>query len=124
MPQDAHQGPDQVRELYFNEFVPLNAEFKQLVTIWQLNGPVPEELTRLGERLVGMLSRLGCAEPDWQAYALRFGTALDNVAAGDHRWLAGVLIDSCHTVWFELHARLLDRLGLAREQAEAGEGRS
>jgi hypothetical protein len=44
-------------------------------------------------------------------------TALDKVKAGENSWLTRPLIDSYHTVWFELHEELILSVGLTREQA-------
>ena len=43
--------------------------------------------------------------------------ALDKVKAGDVAWLTKPLVDSYHTVWFELHEELILASGLTREQA-------
>ena len=43
--------------------------------------------------------------------------ALDNVRAGETVWLTRPLIDSYHTVWFELHEELILAVGLTREEA-------
>jgi hypothetical protein len=41
--------------------------------------------------------------------------------AGDTTWLARPIIDSYHTVWFELHEELIAASGLTREEeARAG----
>ncbi len=39
---------------------------------------------------------------------------MKRVAAGQSRWLDGLGIDSCHTVWMQLHEDLLASLGLQR----------
>jgi hypothetical protein len=43
--------------------------------------------------------------------------ALDKINAGDSTWLTRPLIDSYHTVWFELHEELIGAVGLTREEA-------
>jgi hypothetical protein len=43
--------------------------------------------------------------------------ALDRVRAGETAWLTRPLIDSYHTVWFELHEELILAVGLTREEA-------
>jgi hypothetical protein len=46
---------------------------------------------------------------------------LDKVKSGDTTWLARPIIDSYHTVWFELHEELIAASGLTREEeARAG----
>jgi hypothetical protein len=41
------------------------------------------------------------------------------VRAGDKEWFTGPLVDSYHTVWFELHEDLMATLGLERATEEA-----
>jgi len=53
------------------------------------------------------LSRFG-------GYPDRFRAALERVDRGQRNWVDGSRIDSCHTVWFELHEDLLSTLGLER----------
>jgi hypothetical protein len=52
---------------------------------------------------------------------VKLQTALDNIHAGETMWLARPLIDSYHTVWFELHEELILAAGLTREsEAKSG----
>jgi hypothetical protein len=119
----------------YHDFDAYNSAFKQLVTDWQLtDGTTPNDhsdadydakiVTRLAElhtgfaplvgRLVGLAPRLG-------PYPARFGAALAKVEAGEHTWLARPMIDSYHTVWFELHEDLIGLAGLSRaDEAAAG----
>jgi hypothetical protein len=62
------------------------------------------------EKAAGQLPRL-------TAYATKLAAALDKVKAGDTTWLTRPLIDSYHTVWFELHEELINAVGLTREEA-------
>jgi hypothetical protein len=50
-------------------------------------------------------------------YAAKLAAALGKVKAGDTAWLTRPLIDSYHTVWFELHEELIVAVGLTREEA-------
>ncbi|HEY6685982.1 MAG TPA: hypothetical protein VI094_07210 [Propionibacteriaceae bacterium] len=50
----------------------------------------------------------------FDGYADRFSTALDRIDRRDSSWVTGVGIDSCHTVWFELHEDLLATLNIER----------
>ena len=61
----------------------------------------------LEKRLVDVLNRFA-------GYQARFASAIDRVRAGNLKWVTGVGIDSCHTVWMELHEDLLATLGLQR----------
>ena len=48
----------------------------------------------------------------FSGYADRFAAALARVDQGQRRWVDEPRIDSCHTVWFELHEDLLASLGI------------
>jgi hypothetical protein len=50
----------------------------------------------------------------FDGYGERFATALDRVRGGDLDWFTKPMIDSYHTVWFELHENLLATLGIQR----------
>jgi hypothetical protein len=53
--------------------------------------------------------------PRLDAYSAKLSAALDRIHAGDAVWLARPMIDSYHTVWFELHEELIGAAGLTRE---------
>ncbi|TDD84486.1 hypothetical protein [Actinomadura rubrisoli] len=117
---------DELQAVYAEDFLPVNADFKGLITDWQLKEPDPTRLDSLRVRLASVLDRLVEIEPALAEYRERFLSAMFKVLAGEQEWLAGVLLDSCHTVWFELHTALLDRLGFSREEEETrlgGDGR-
>ncbi len=113
-------------------FVPLNARFLNAVTRWQLRplpgqpmasndhtdhrwddrvldalGSVGRELAPLDVELANELVRLG-------GYATRYQDAFVRASRGEYRWVDGLGIDSCHTVWMQLHEDLLATLGLER----------
>jgi hypothetical protein len=52
------------------------------------------------------------------SYGPRLARARSQVEAGDGDWFARPLIDSYHTVWFELHEDLLSTLGIERSKEE------
>jgi hypothetical protein len=64
----------------------------------------------LDARLTGVLDRLG-------GYHQRYAAALAQVERGRRSFVDGTDVDSCHTVWFQLHEDLLATLGLARGEA-------
>jgi hypothetical protein len=128
---DAVGGRDRTRALY-EEFLPLNERLREAITRWQLrptaddayavnnhrdpvwDARVLAELHVLSRSLspivaavVGQLSR-------FDGYDRRFARALSRAAEGDREWVDGVGIDSCHSVWFELHEDFLATLGLER----------
>jgi hypothetical protein len=52
-------------------------------------------------------------------YGGRFATALSRVQGGDLDWFTRPMIESYHTVWFELHENLLATLGIQRAMEQA-----
>ncbi|WP_205750435.1 hypothetical protein [Diaphorobacter sp. HDW4B] len=126
---------DQLHAAY-DEFHHLNTEFKTLVTDWQVRGGQPNDHTDAAYD-VGIMNRLADLDARWQPllkqmlalaprmapYPARFAVALAKMRAGDSAWFARPILDSYHTVWFELHEDLIGLLGLSRE-AEAAAGRA
>jgi hypothetical protein len=117
----------------YDEFRSVNADFKALVTDWQLKGG-PEGkpnthddadydaavLGRLDEvhaRVTPILEATATQLPRLNAYPAKLRVALRKVKAGETAWLTAPLIDSYHTVWFELHEELILATGLTREEA-------
>jgi hypothetical protein len=129
---DRHRLRDAVDAAY-RRFLGLNQGFLGLCTDWQQREPGvlndhtdPDYdaavIARLVEadtgvqpvcaELAGLLQRFG-------GYDARFGAALDRVRSGEQEWFLKPLIDSYHTVWFELHEHLLATLGIDRSQEKA-----
>ena len=115
-----------------DEFVPLNARFLGAITKWQLR-PVPgdpmaandhtdfrwddrvfDSLGYLDRRLRPLADGLAAVLDRFGGYADRFSAALGRAVQGERSWVDRTGIDSCHTVWFELHEDLLATLGLER----------
>lgn len=117
----------------YKDFRAVNADFKRLVTDWQLRGGpggVPNThadadydaavLARLDDvhaRAVPIVEAAAAQLPRLNAYATKLVAALDKIKAGETSWLARPLVDSYHTVWFELHEELIVAVGLTREEA-------
>ncbi len=59
---------------------------------------------------------LGDVLTRFAGYGPRFSEALGRVRAGERDWFAKPMIDSYHTVWFELHEDLLATLGIERSK--------
>lgn len=130
-------GVDQgaLTELY-DEFEAHNTAFKQMASDWQQRDGAPNDhgdaaydqrvLDRLAElhavflpvaqRAAALVGRLA-------PYPGRFEAALERVQGGDHTFFLRPIIDSYHTVWFELHEELIGLLGRTR-QDEALAGRA
>jgi hypothetical protein len=121
-----------VEEAY-ERFLGLNGELLAICTDWQVvevdgeavlndhsdpdrDRDVLDRLDRLhrdalpiAEELAGLLER-------FTGYGERLATAVERVRGGDADWLTKPMIDSYHTVWFELHEDLLATLGRQRSQ--------
>jgi pyruvate,orthophosphate dikinase len=130
----AHADPAAVVAFY-EDFCVFNADLKQIMTAWQIRPDgvlndhtdsdydrgVLQRLADLHLRVGPLLGRLSQLSPRLAAYESRLGRAAGRVAAGDRRYLARIIADSYHTVWFELHEELLSLAGLKREvEARAG----
>ena len=79
---------------------------------------VLERVADLHGRVRPLLRRLAPLSPRLAAYDARLTRAAARIAAGDHSFVARIITDSYHTVWFELHEDLMSLAGLTR-QAEA-----
>ena len=117
----------------YDDFRSVNPDFKALVTDWQLRGgpagkPNAHDdaeydaavLARLDEvhaRVLPIIEAAAAQLPRLNSYSTKLIAALGKIKAGDSAWLARPLIDSYHTVWFELHEELIGAAGLTREQA-------
>ena len=126
-----------VLEGLYAEFDGYNGELKSIVTAWQMRAPdVPNDhtdaaydaaiidrLMNLHQRFLPWLNRLAQNVPRLSGYRNRFDTAARNVQAGDHSFVARPIMDSYHTVWFELHEVLIGALGRDRA-SEAAAGRA
>jgi hypothetical protein len=115
------------------DFRSVNADFKALVTDWQLkggaggepnthqdadyDGAVLARLERVHEQVVPIIAAAATQLPRLSTYSAKLRTALDKVKAGETAWLTRPLIDSYHTVWFELHEELILAVGLTRDDA-------
>lgn len=119
----------------YADFRAVNAEFKALVTDWQLKDGRPNThddtaydaavLARLDDvhqRVTPIVTAAAAQLPRLSHYSAKLQAALDNIRGGDTAWLSRPLIDSYHTVWFELHEELIVAAGLTREsEAKSGD---
>jgi hypothetical protein len=119
----------------YADFRAVNAEFKALVTDWQVKNGQPNahddadydaaivaRLDNVHRRVVPIVAAAAAQLPRLGRYSVKLQAALDNVHAGDTLWLSRPLIDSYHTVWFELHEELILAVGLTREsEAKSGD---
>jgi hypothetical protein len=117
----------------YDEFRSVNADFKSLVTDWQLKGgpqgtpnthddpgydaAVLARLDGVHARVLPILEAAATQVPRLGGYSTKLVAALDKIKSGDTAWLTRPLIDSYHTVWFELHEELIGAVGTTREEA-------
>lgn len=114
----------------YDDFRSINREFKKLVTDWQLKDGQPNthddaeydaavlaRLEAIHQRVELTVDAAAAQLPRLHAYATKLVAALGKVQAGENAWLTRPLIDSYHTVWFELHEELILAVGLTRQEA-------
>ena len=128
-------------EAAYRDFLEVNQGFLGLCTDWQLR---PDPDAPDGDPIVNdhadaihdaaVVARLGEADDvmrevcgglaevlaRFDGYGQRFADALARVRAGEIEWFTRPMIDSYHTVWFELHENLLATLGIERAREQAG----
>ena len=119
----------------YADFRSVNAEFKALVTDWQVKDGQPNthddadydaavvaRLDGVHHRVTPIIAAAAAQLPRLGRYCVKLQAALDHVHGGETLWLSRPLIDSYHTVWFELHEELILAAGLTREsEAKSGE---
>lgn len=114
------------------DFPPLNRRFARACTRWQVRPTrldpmarndhaswgwdegVLRSLTALASEVREVGERLSATLQRFDGYADRYAAALARVDAGERRWVDAPEVDSCHTVWIQLHEDLLATLGIAR----------
>jgi pyruvate,orthophosphate dikinase len=121
----------------YGEFCTANAELKATMTAWQLcadgtpndhgdkayDQTVTARLSVLHANADSTVERIAQAAPRLAHYRRRLAHALDKIRQGEAAYVARPIIDSYHTVWFELHEDLIAINGLTRA-AEAQAGRA
>jgi hypothetical protein len=126
--RDAMQGA-------YAAFLTLNQDLLEICTRWQVrqaggsqalndhsdpeyDRTVLDGLRRIDAGVQPICRELAAHLARFGSYGPRFAAALERLARGELEWFTRPVIDSYHTVWFELHEDLLSTLGLER----AGEG--
>ena len=132
-----HRCFDAVSSGYDDRFVPSMPISRR--PRWQRTGAAQGRRTgtptRIADYDAAVLARLdaiharvvpivqGVAEhlPRLASYAAKLDAAHRKILRGQRIWLTRPIIDSYHTVWFELHEELIVACGLTRRgEAEAG----
>jgi hypothetical protein len=111
----------------YSEFLAINEQFKELCGEWQLKDGAPNDHTDAAydAKVVARLASIdSSAQPlcesfsgvmdRFSPYGERLGDALGKVQSGDHHLFTGVMCNSYHDVWMELHEDLILTLGIDR----------
>jgi hypothetical protein len=119
---DEYAGPDVQAGLkaHYERFLELNEDFKQLCTDWQMRGDVQNDhtdaaydaecvarLMTLNEQSRTTIAGFASALPRMARYTPRLDASAARVAAGDTKAFTGVMCNSFHDVWMELHEDLI-----------------
>jgi hypothetical protein len=127
---EASAARDEVQSAY-DRFLHINQDMLGVCTAWQLRTVDGAQTLNdhsdaaydagVIERLVGIHDRVRPVTTDlrerldrFSGYGTRLRTALEKVVAGQPEWFTKPVIDSYHTIWFELHEDLLCTLGIER----------
>ena len=119
----------------YRDFLALNGDMLTVCTDWQMrtvdgeptvndhSDPVYDKdvITRLrgvDDRVQPVCARLAAALDRYAPYGDRLRAAIEKVEAGETEWFTKPVIDSYHTVWFELHEDLLCTLGIERSKED------
>lgn len=113
----------------YRRFLEFNNELLSVCTDWQLrdgalndhtdgdyDARIVERLEYVDEQVQPVTRDLGDALERFGEYGTRFSLALGKVKNGERDWFAKPMIDSYHTIWFELHEDLLATLGIERSK--------
>ena|SRR5437763_7099825 len=120
-------------EAIYQEFLALNPQLLGAASAWQVrevdgeavtndhadptyDAGVIADLREVHNDAVLLVDRLTACLERFERYRPRLEAAIARVEAGDRNWFTRPLIDSYHTVWFELHEDLLGTLGRERSQ--------
>lgn len=125
------RGDPELNECY-ERFMLINERVLKASTDWQVrrdgsaevandhsdpryDASVIDRLCQLHARAKRCLEAVACRAPRFAPYAVRLDRCVERLCEGDHSAFTGLLAESYHTVWFELHQDLLLTLGIERE---------
>ena len=125
----------------YRRFLRLNPELLGACTAWQLrptgsgqvvndhtdrayDAGVVHRLATVHDGCQPVLTDLAAALDRFGRYPERLANAVRRVQLGESEWFTKPLLDSYHTIWFELHEDLLSTLGLQRGSEGMREHRS
>jgi len=120
-----------------DSFLTLDHRAKSIITRWQLKESPDGTMTAndhskpdYDEAVITDLSTLTIEVGTWleplladltrlQRYRTRLDTAMEHIRDGDHRFMASPIVDSYHSVWFEIHEDLIRLAGSTRADETA-----
>jgi hypothetical protein len=134
----AEAGCGAAIESVYQDFLGLNPRLLATASAWQLrdeggqavvndhtdpahDARVLADLQALHADALPLVAGLGDLLARFERYGPRLSAAVERIEAGDQDWFTKPLIDSYHTVWFELHEDLLSTLGKERASEESKE---
>jgi hypothetical protein len=117
----------------YKRFLDLNTDLLGICTAWQMKDEatindhadaaydteVIGRLLELHTKVEPIILDLEATLARYGGYRPRLEAALEKLQSGDKDWFTKPLIDSYHTVWFQLHEDLLNTLGIERSQEGA-----
>lgn len=122
-------------QMVYEQFCSINSDLKEAVAGWQIcpdgscnqhqdsdyDFAIVERIKAVHVAYTGIAQSLEEQCPRLNNYRMRLSKALLHVASGDADYVSRPIIDSYHTVWFELHEDLIAISGRSRsEEAAAG----
>ena len=119
----------------YRRFLALNKDMLGLCTDWQMRGvgdlavvndhsdaaydqQVIDRLVGLHDQVRPIVADLRTLLARFAPYGNRLRNALEKLVGGERDWFTKPVIDSYHTVWFEMHEDLLTTLGIERSKEE------
>lgn len=126
-----HHGIANIVRRAYQRFLALNGDMLATCTRWQVrdlsgeqvlndhsdagyDSAVLDELAKLDDGVQPICAELAEHLERFAIYAPRFTVALERIRSGELEWFTKPIIESYHTVWFELHEDLLATLGVDR----------
>nr|WP_042191224.1 hypothetical protein [Kibdelosporangium sp. MJ126-NF4]CEL19930.1 hypothetical protein [Kibdelosporangium sp. MJ126-NF4]CTQ97154.1 hypothetical protein [Kibdelosporangium sp. MJ126-NF4] len=116
----------------YERFLPLNTTFKDACTRWQMRAGAPndhtdtaydhalvDELGGIHAEAVAVIAHLAEVTARFGRYTDRLTDALARVRGGEVKAFTGVMNESYHDIWMELHKDLLLSLNIDRATEEA-----
>lgn len=113
--------------LPYQRFLELNDDFKLLCTDWQLRNGEPNDhadeaydaaifqrLEALDDEAQPIAAAIGSVTTWMAPYGQRLAAARARLVGGDQKALTGVMCDSYHDIWMELHEDLILTQGIDR----------